>query len=109
MAASTGRPIFSARDFRLTCALKAIRNGFSNQRSTGFFRNCSKMNAICENKDKQDKEDQANATAWIIAPTAAVAPSRQGADQEQNEYDQKDSAHFDLTPRKWLPDNAGKS
>jgi hypothetical protein len=92
----------------LTCALNAVRKGLQST-VNWFLQNCSKMNSVCENKDKQDKEDQANATAWIIAPTAAVAPSRQGADQEQNEYDQKDSAHFDLTPRKWLPDNAGKS
>jgi hypothetical protein len=99
--------LISAFMVDLTFALNAVRKGC--QSPLNLSQNYSKTNAVREKKDKQDQEDQANAAAWIIAPTAAVAPSRQGADQEQNEYDQKDSAHFDLTPRKWLPDNAGES
>src|SRR4029453_12066694 len=40
--------------------------------------------------DDDDQQDQADPAAGIVAPTAAVGPRRQGAEQKQDQYDEQD-------------------
>ena len=40
-------------------------------------------------QDQDDQEDQADPAGRIVAPASAVGPSRQSADQEQNQDDEQ--------------------
>ena len=43
-----------------------------------------------DEEDDQDQHDQAGTTRRVVAPAGAVWPGRQGAEQQQNENDEKD-------------------
>src|SRR5690348_3062706 len=43
-----------------------------------------------QHEDEDDDQHQSQSAAWVIAPAAAVRPCRQGADQQENQDDQKD-------------------
>ena len=43
-------------------------------------------------QDHDDQDDKSDQAAWIIAPTPAMRPSRDGAEQNQDEYNQQDGS-----------------
>src|SRR5205807_1727578 len=53
-----------------------------------------------QQEDDQDDDDEAGPAARVVAPPAAVRPRRQRADQNQDQDDQKNSAH--RAARLWL-------
>ena len=46
-----------------------------------------------QDKDQDNHQDQAEAAGRVIAPAAAVRPSRERADDEQDQDDQDDETH----------------
>lgn len=49
-----------------------------------------------QHQHQQDDKQEPQKPAWEIAPTLAVPPSRQGAQKQENKYDQKDSTHVHI-------------
>jgi hypothetical protein len=62
-----------------------------------------------QHQDKHDDEDRANTAGRVIAPSAAVRPRRNCADQHEDENDEKySSEHHSILPiRRWTRDGPG--
>src|ERR1700756_1506552 len=43
-----------------------------------------------QEKNNHDNEEQAHAAHWVITPSAAIRPSRQRADKQQDQNDNQD-------------------
>ena len=51
-----------------------------------------RSNSPGDEHDEQDDDEQAGNAAGRVTPTATMAPSWQGADQDQYQYDKQDGS-----------------
>jgi hypothetical protein len=47
-------------------------------------------------KDQDDYDDESHSAAWVISPGPTVRPSRQRAQQHQDQHDEKNCVHETL-------------
>ena len=54
----------------------------------------ARLNLMEQQQDQEDNEDQTDNTGWSIAPAPTVTPSRDDAEQDQNQDVLSDMAAF---------------